>query len=295
MQGGGHLISEMISEKSTNYGYFRGASVNAYKDVINYKAKRPCEMIGLSKEDFKWFIRKRINYDVIRLYRKLKEQGCTIEKEEMSAVYREGKYRVEELISFNKNISKCLTYIMKQREKFYEKKGEIDFTMLKDYYSMLVDEKTSLDKDNLYPQNLYKAHNDAVKRIEFRKNEKNRKQFETRFRILEKLEFDDEELGLFIRPCKREAELRAEGKILHHCVASYAQNHADGKTNIFFIRKLEDKETPFYTLELKAKDGKFYVNQNRGKNNCARTEIVIKFEQKWLEHIKELEVNINGK
>ena len=98
-----------------------------------------------------------------------------------------------------------------------------------------------------------------------------------------------------IVPCRKEEELRVEGKRLHHCVASYAEAHASGRSNIFFIRKIDEPDKPFFTLELKNGDGKLYVNQNRGKNICSRTEIVVEFEKKWLEHIKELEVNINGK
>ncbi len=295
MQGGSYLISQIIKDRSTDYGYFRGASIRAYKDEIDFKKKRPCEMLGLTKEEFKWFVRKQIAADVVKLYRKLKEVGCNISKEEISAVYREGRYKIEELIEFNKNVSKCLSYIMKQRDRFRGQKGTIDFTMLKDYYSMLTDEKTALDKDNLYPKNLYKAHNDAVKRLELRKNKEKMKGFDDRYKVLKNLEFKDKASGLMIVPCRREVELRIEGKILHHCVASYAEAHATGKSNIFFIRKVEEPDEPFFTLELKSDEGKLFVNQNRGKNNCARTEIVIEFEKKWLEHIKKLEVNINGK
>lgn len=295
MQGGGYLISQMIDDKSYTYGGFRGASVNAYKNDIQYKKKRPCEMLGLTKEEFKWVVKRKISAGALGLYKALKENGCNIAKEEIVAVEREGQYKVLELMKFNKNISKCLAYITKQRSRCQEEKSKIDFTMLKDYYLMLTNEKTVLDKDNLYPQNLQKAHDDAIKRIELSKGSKNKKEFKCRYKILKPLEFVDEETGLKIVPCKDEAELRIEGKILHHCVATYSEEHAKGKSNIFFIRKLEDKETPFFTLELKVKDGKYTVNQNRGKYNCDRTEIVIEFEKKWLEHIKKLEVNINGK
>ncbi len=56
-----------------------------------------------------------------------------------------------------------------------------------------------------------------------------------------------------IRPCADENELIAEGKALHHCVANYAQDHAEGKTAIFFIRKTSAPDEPFYTLEFDEK------------------------------------------
>ncbi|MBR6603069.1 MAG: PcfJ domain-containing protein, partial [Clostridia bacterium] len=105
-----------------------------------------------------------------------------------------------------------------------------------------------------------------------------------RFDSLDALSYSSEALGLLIRPAASQAELITEGKILHHCVAGYAANHANGKTSIFFIRHISDPEMPFFTLEYK--NGK--VEQNRGEHNCARTEDVIAFEAEWLNHIRNL-------
>ena len=75
-----------------------------------------------------------------------------------------------------------------------------------------------------------------------------------------------------IRPCAAPEELDTEGKTLNHCVATYKEKHADGKTAIFFLRRASEPEKPWYTLELKLDD--FTVLQNRGKCNCARTAAV---------------------
>ena len=53
---------------------------------------------------------------------------------------------------------------------------------------------------------------------------------------------------------------------------------------IFFIRKLEDPNTPFFTLEYK--NG--IVAQNRGAKNCKRTKEVQEFENLWLEHVEKV-------
>lgn len=73
----------------------------------------------------------------------------------------------------------------------------------------------------------------------------------------------DEETGLMIRPCATHGEIIKEGKILIHCVATYAKSYAEGKTSIFFIRKISEPDIPYYTLEFK--NGK--VAQNRGLRN----------------------------
>lgn len=89
--------------------------------------------------------------------------------------------------------------------------------------------------------------------------------------------------GLLIRPCQTEAELIREGKDLHHCVASYAKRHAEGKTAILFIRQAAEPDMPFFTLEFDEKTKT--VRQNRGLRNCARTPEVNAFEKAWLDHI----------
>ena len=59
-------------------------------------------------------------------------------------------------------------------------------------------------------------------------------------------------------------ELREEGKTLHHCVATYANKVAEGKTTILFVRRVETPDIPFFTMEWR--DNK--VIQCRGSHNC---------------------------
>ena len=100
-----------------------------------------------------------------------------------------------------------------------------------------------------------------------------------------------------ITACPDEEQLINEGEKLDHCVATYADSHAEGKTAIFFIRHIEAPDTPFYTLELDEKT--YRVRQNRGSHNCARTPEVKAFEEKWLAYLKTnnigKEVKKNGK
>lgn len=49
---------------------------------------------------------------------------------------------------------------------------------------------------------------------------------------------------------KKPLELATEGTRLHHCVKSYIDKVVNGVTNIMFIRKADDPETPFFTVEV---------------------------------------------
>lgn len=108
--------------------------------------------------------------------------------------------------------------------------------------------------------------------------------FTKRAAELEWLSF--EESGLLIRPCLHEDELIEEGRQLHHCVASYAKRYAEGQTAILFIRRTEEPDEPFFTLEFD--EERMVVSQNRGKRNCGRTPEVEEFEKAWLDHVRKI-------
>lgn len=61
---------------------------------------------------------------------------------------------------------------------------------------------------------------------------------------------------------------------------AYAKDHANGKTAIFFVRRVKESGNSYFTLELD--EGKLTVRQNRGRRNCARTKEVEAFEAIWL-------------
>lgn len=85
---------------------------------------------------------------------------------------------------------------------------------------------------------------------------------------------------------KSAADIRREGNILGHCVCSYTTSVLSGGCQIYFIRKKEDMETPYYTVEWR--DGK--IQQCRGKKNCGYNkdmERFLKSAEKKLNKIKE--------
>lgn len=69
---------------------------------------------------------------------------------------------------------------------------------------------------------------------------------------------------------KNPTELAAEGTKLHHCVSSYIKRVAEGSTNIVFIRKVEEPDVPFFTVEI---DNDNIIQQVHGfGNRNANTE-----------------------
>lgn len=88
-----------------------------------------------------------------------------------------------------------------------------------------------------------------------------------------------------ITPANSIADLINESAKLNHCVRTYDKRYASGETSIFLIRKRDDVNSPFYTLELSSKNE---IKQLRGKNNCTAVNEVLDFVEGWRRKLQEL-------
>ena len=103
--------------------------------------------------------------------------------------------------------------------------------------------------DVLFPPRLKNAHDTAIRQKKWKEDEKRRSQFINRYKELCGFCYSSE--GLSIHPAATENEMIIEGKLLKHCVATYAKRYADGETSIFFIRH-EDKPYEPYLSKVAA-------------------------------------------
>jgi hypothetical protein len=116
-------------------------------------------------------------------------------------------------------------------------------------------------------QELLDAHDRTVEvfnaNIEFTKyDEKQREKFQKAIEEEQKYLYEEESFSV-IAPSKI-SDIINEGYKLHHCVGGYVDNVIDGRTDILFIRKTDNIEKPFYTLEVR--NGA--VRQCHGFGNC---------------------------
>ena len=122
------------------------------------------------------------------------------------------------------------------------------------------------DLNVLYPRNFKKAHDslsDIVNSKEFKaaelpqiagQHEKYNQMFGYAYK------------DLLIVPPKRHNDIKKEGEILKHCVASYAKRVATGETIILFVRKADEPDKPYFTLNIEP--GNYDFVQCRGLKNC---------------------------
>lgn len=278
VQGASKLLNDKLKESIISY--VGSPRLNDIKG-INYKEKKPHLMLGLSKEEFRYAVAENWNSKTLSFYVEAREYGVTLADVDKCMEY--GEFSLRRLFPYKVNIMRAIRYIEKQKRKFKRNDGLISAGYYADYLHMAKENGDDLTQDNVcYPHNLQNAHDVAVRLQKVKENEKLKALFEERNKILDKYSYECN--GLLIRPAHSERELIDEGKILNHCVATYANSHAYGRTSIFFIRETVNPEQPYYTLELDITNMR--VRQNRGKNNCARTDTVRNFEKEWIEHIK---------
>ncbi len=106
-----------------------------------------------------------------------------------------------------------------------------------------------------------------------------------RQQLLKKYEQEIDEF-VFLVP-KDLQEIVQEGNALHHCVGShyYVDRHKTGETNIIFIRKKENVNQPYFTLEYNQQK----VKQIQGKHNRQNIpKPVTQAVEKWEKQIKKI-------
>lgn len=272
MQGCGKLVDDLIDEEQRTFGQRKGIPK---LDKIDWKAKRPHQMMHMGKSEWRSWGR-RMNVSEYDLWAWAIKNELPVDFEKLQLM--KGAYG--DVGSVLKLTGKDDFY----RGVKYLKTQKETCTVLRDYWNMA--KKLQMDLDDAqvrWPPNLKRAHDQAVERYNARKDELDNAAFTERLKVLNGMEWHWG--GILIRPCATAEELRSEGKILHHCVATYADRHKSGQTAIFFIRKEEEPDKPWFTLELDEKNLK--VRQNRGMRNCGKTPEVQEFEDRWIEHLNQ--------
>ena len=170
-------------------------------------------------------------------------------------------------------------------------------------------EDLGYDLDNMFwymPKNFKAVHDRIMKEHQAKQDEidaeKRRKQEEEAKRKMSEIKKLMEDIldknkdsdafaikgrGLVLVVPKSGDEIRAEGIALHHCVGGYVERVAEGKTNIFFVRKAEAPDVPYFTMEFK--DGE--VKQCRGYANCDMPSDVKAFVDAFEQKMKMAETN----
>lgn len=145
-------------------------------------------------------------------------------------------------------------------------------------------ETLGLDLDDravLFPPNLDAAHQRTISQVEYKKNKAKWDAFAKRLGGLQKLAWAAD--GFLIRPPADAGELIAEGKALSHCVGGYIDGMAKGETVILFIRRAEEPDKPYYTLEWR--DGRVVQCRTTHNKSYEMDAPVVSFVGQWVARV----------
>ena len=278
MQGLAPLVRELLDTECDSQIYRQAGGYPKLQQWIDWKEKQPTKMLGMNREELRIFRENGWGKAQLSVISWAKAEGIRLNwPKDVEHIKNLGLYECGRITE------------EQPKEQFwkilrYMQKVGVGYSYLKDYWEMARKLQMDLDDQQVkWPKNLRAAHDKAVERFNAQKNAITSAAFGRRVEELEHLSWEYN--GLLIRPCATAQELRTEGKELHHCVATYEQRYVEGKTAIFFIRRVDKPDEPYYTLELD--EHALIVRQNRGLRNCGKTEEVQAFEDAWLSWAKE--------
>ncbi len=184
------------------------------------------------------------------------------------------------------DLTKLQKYLVKQMASY-------DY--YQDYLNMSEEVGLSSEEINYYPKDLIHAHDKVVDSLNSLTREITKEGFESKAKMLAMLEVTIDNF-IFVLP-KQAEELVKEGQALKHCVGSsgYIKNHAEGRTTIVFVRKADEPDKSFFTLEY----NNDCIEQLQGKRNSEpvtkelelATNKWLKLANKEIKHLKREHFN----
>ncbi len=282
---------EMLNNRRSGYYsnefYMAGAWVKFQPNAkaVNYQGKSLERILGIEPSKLSVLgDRETLDAEDLRLAKKCNAVGVSICRANMSII---SSFRFEGLLRIfnqtqNFKISKLFKYIRHQEKQ----DGRIftgyivgDYV---DYLNAMIELKTPLTDDVLYPTSLKAAHDKAVQEIKIVRAKGKEKAFKNAVAPFEVLNFDGEEYSIKVITSVK--QLLAEAAKMHNCSAGYIDRIVERNAILFVIREKTHPRKPFCMLELSPANG--YIVQNRGVHNKDVPPEVDAFADKWLKKIR---------
>ena len=278
--GYGHLITR---RESYYCGYYKIRSTTVCEADIDWKNNDLLKMLHLNRTEFRLLRGHETDYSDYIHWRdnfpKMKpEDILTIVQAYNSEI---GSATVLKSMN-NRSIARTAEYLIEQ---------DISSILYRDYLQQCQQLHYNLEDTAIcFPKDFHAMHTRLSELIQYEEDEKCKKAFMKHYKKRKKFEFRSGDL-LLIQP-EKFSDIINEGKALCHCVGGYAKRHANGSTNIFFIRKASEPDKPYFTIEV---SNSFKILQCHGYRNDVLTgkpEEIIEFEKKYKIFLEELK---NGK
>ena len=257
------------------------------QNPLNMDGRNIGEVLGTGKQYLPLMQEVDINRTALGLMKKLLAKSILVDSRLLRWCQENAITDADELERCLKHTSayKLIRYLQEQSQDdcfsarvYYRSTAQtLAFGMYKDYIRFCEDLDYDLTDDFiLYPRHLKEAHDRTSEMFNKRKAEITDQKIAAEYAGLLK-QYRMTRYGLMIVPPKTAAEIVEEGHALHHCVGGYVSRVANKECVILFLRKKEEPDKPFYTIEVK--DGE--VQQIRGYDNCDPPPKVEAYMKVW--------------
>lgn len=247
--------------------------------TINFRATNIHKALRLTKGEYRYLTKiinpEEIDYTTL-LYMQLVKKS-TKDKNLLQVSHEcilRGKYIDETRLEIIKDIIEYVNI-----DKMNDYLGGFNTNSLilyRDYISFLIKLNIPLDKANLYPKDLQKAHDKYQNRYKTSESKIKNKKIHEHLPILnKKYAYENDEF--VIRPVETVKELINEGEKLKHCVATYSDRYVDGKTVIMVLRDKNSINKPLVTVEV----NKQRMVQYRAKCNSRPDDKIVEFLREY--------------
>ena len=257
---------------------------NLNVNEFEWNAKKPWDVLGVTKDQMQQCIKLNVSYRQMLTLKRAAALGVTLTN--------------EQLIYFTHNVGPELIgkiAVFGHMEKFknyFEKelKSEREIGDYFDYIDDLKALKIPIEKNTLFPKGFQTIHGevaqqrrekeDALKKMEICEKDKILQEM---LPELEEIYKGESEKFVIVLPTCKE-DFNREGRENHNCVGgSYYDKMLKGKCVVMFLRKKEDPEKAFCTVEM---DGSKIV-QCRAVCNSAAPDEAMSFMEKFSRDVRK--------
>jgi len=209
--------------------------------------------------------------------------------------------RYFEIVNYFKNdyLEKFLVERKDKIKKYCLRVG-VDLCIYLDYYNACKSLKLDmLNSKNMFPIDFRRMHDLRINQYSSLKEKENLVNMKKFYKNFEKVSAEYSFLNMngkyviFVAPTID--SLKVEGSVLRHCVGrfGYDKKMSDKKSLILFIRRLDNIDKPFVTMEYSLIDNK--ILQLYGYGDSKPDDEVVKFSQHWLEFANDKMKQFNKK
>lgn len=244
----------------------------------SFRNKRTFEerFMGLSKDYLPFIQEYNLDIDELITLSFIKEKNINFLKR-CKGMGQDNLEQLQEKV----NIKILLNKTNFSSENYYE---------YRDYLDLVKKLKLNMkDKTILYPKNIKKAHDKALKEYTEKKDILLNNSIIKKYKSLKCNIFEDKKYIIF--PAENMDALIDESSQQNNCVRTYADRIASGKCDIYFMRLVSDQNKSLVTIEVKNKK----VVQKRTKHNGNTTLEQDKFITKWERKILNKESMCNDR